>query len=638
VEAEPAPEPVFKEIPAMRTRYLLATLIVAGLALVISLPSPAGEAPSKEKIDKLIEQMGSGTFREREKATKELAAIGLPALEALRKATKSDDAEVRKRAGDLLPKLEIQAESKRVLAPKTLRLVYKDTPLSEAVADFQKQSGYSIRLHDPDDKLKDRKITLDTGKTTFWHALELFCAKAELTEASMQDLIQAPQLPIAVPGGGAPGAPAAPVPPPAVKPAPPAKKPAPAAPAAQAPPAPALNPAPQPAAAPAAKPAIARGGRVFMPGMPGQIVLKAGKSKKQPTDDGSAVRVRALPKSDTFGKAPEGEVIVALEVSPEPRLQWQAFQSLRIDKAVDDQDQKLNQVVPQVEGGAGGFGGVAAPPAPWPAARPIVMWGGLHQMVPVQLKKGAKAAKSLKELKGVLTAQLLTEARPMITADKLDKAAGKVFKGEVGGSIKILEVKSEEKQTTLRLEFEQPPSDKVVPAQPNAMPGAGVPIGVLRPGVKIRPAPVPAAPAAPAPAAPPPAAPAAPAPADPPPGLAAQAPAAPLPAAPPAPPQVQIQIAVGGGGGGAFAGPMQVAGPVNGLSVQDAKGNALPLQVRQTQFRMVQQGNGVPMQTITYTLVCQHGKDKGQPNKVVYLGRKRVTVEIPFVLKDVPLP
>jgi hypothetical protein len=147
----------------MRTRYLLAALIVAGLALVISLPSPADEAPSKEKIDKLIEQMGSGTFSEREKATKELAAIGPPALEALRKAAKSDDAEVRKRAKELIPKIERQAEIKRVLAPKRVHLVYKDTPLGEAVADFQKKSGYRIYLHDPEGKLKERKITLETA-------------------------------------------------------------------------------------------------------------------------------------------------------------------------------------------------------------------------------------------------------------------------------------------------------------------------------------------------------------------------------------------------------------------------------------------------------------------------------------------
>src|SRR5262245_1124168 len=166
----------------MRSRYLLLALLIgAGLALVSSLPTSAGETADKEKIDKLIEQMGSGTFTERQKATKELAALGVPALEALRKAAKNDDPEVRKRADELVKKIEKEAASAQLLAPKRIHLVYKDTPVNEALADFHKKSGYNIYLHDPEGKLKERTITLDTGETTFWRAYELFCAKAGLT-------------------------------------------------------------------------------------------------------------------------------------------------------------------------------------------------------------------------------------------------------------------------------------------------------------------------------------------------------------------------------------------------------------------------------------------------------------------------
>jgi hypothetical protein len=553
----------------MRSRYLLAALIVAGMALLTSLPSPADEAPSKDKIAKLIEKMGSGTFTEREAATKELAAIGVPALEALRQAVKSDDPEVRKRAEEIIPKIEIQVESKRVLTPKRVHLVYKDTPLSEALADFQKQSGATIQLHDPQGKLKERKITLDTEKTTFWRALTLFCDQAELSEASREDLIQMRQPP-AVPAG---------------------------------------NAAPAPGGPPAARPALALPVRILSQG---QIILKDGKAKQLPTDDRSAVRCRALSKADLFGKAPQGEVIVPLEVSAEPRLQWQSTQSVRIDKAVDDQDQKLTQVIPQVEGVANGLpGGGVMVARGMPQAR---MWDPIHQLVPVQLKRGDKAAKALQELRGVVTAQLLAEARPMIIADKLDKAAGKVFKGDIGGSIKVLEVKAEEKQTTIRLELEQPSLDKVVPAAPDSMPGLGIRPAPRLPRVGAKVAPAPAAPPG---------------------GLAAQP-----PAPPPAPaPQPGVQIQIGAGGGViANGGPMRVAGAIiNGLSIQDDKDRALPIQLQQTQFRVVQ-GNGGRIPTPIYTLVCQHDKDKGQPAKVVYLGRKRVTVEIPFTLKDVPLP
>src|SRR5262249_20237677 len=185
----------------MRSRYLLLALLLGvGLTLVASLPSPAVENADKEKIARLIDQLGSGVFTERQKATKELVAIGAPALEALRKAAQSEDAEVRKRANELVQKVEKEALSARLLAPKRLHLVYKDTPVPEAVDDFQKKSGYNIYLHDPEGKLKERTITLDTGETTFWHAYELFCAKAGLTEATIQDVIQARP-----PAGGAPG-------------------------------------------------------------------------------------------------------------------------------------------------------------------------------------------------------------------------------------------------------------------------------------------------------------------------------------------------------------------------------------------------------------------------------------------------
>lgn len=526
----------------MSTRYLLAASIFAGATLLMALACPAGETPTKERIDRLIEQLGSNNFAEREKASKELEATGLPALEALRQAAKSDDAEVRKRAETLLPKIEMQAESIRVLAPKRVHLVYKDTPLGEAVADFQKKSGYTIRLHQPDDKLKERRITLDTGETTFWHAVALFCDKAELSEASMADLAQAMQAPR---GAGVP---------------------------------------------------VAGPRRVFVPGMNGQLTLKDGKATKASADDRCAIRIRVLAKTDLFGKVPEGEILVPLEVTPEPRLQVQIYQSIRIDKAVDDRGQKLAQVIPQVQGAAG-IGGnlVLAPPGvaagmnagqvPFIGQR-VVGWGGLGQQVPLQLKKGDKDAKSLKELKGSITAKLLVAPRPVITVDKLDKAAGKTFKGEEGGSIKIIGFASEAKQTTIELECEPPSYDKVAPVQPNMAAGA-IRLGVAAPRVKAQPMPVPI-----------------------------------------------------GRGGAAASAPPQLMDNMNGLSIHDDKGNTLPIDRGRSrvQVSLMQQGNGGAKRTVTYTLCCPHDKDKKNPAKVVYLGRKRATVEIPFALKDVPLP
>src|SRR5262245_37824411 len=158
---------------------------VVALALGLSvLAVRAEDRPDAAQISKLIEQMGSGDFDEREKATRALDQIGAPALEALRKATSSDDAEIKKRAQELVGAIERRAESRQLLGPKMVRLQFKDTPLAEAVADLSKRSGYPILLNDPEGKLKDVKVTLDTGETTFWQALDLFCQKAGLVEGN----------------------------------------------------------------------------------------------------------------------------------------------------------------------------------------------------------------------------------------------------------------------------------------------------------------------------------------------------------------------------------------------------------------------------------------------------------------------
>jgi hypothetical protein len=602
----------------IRCRFLLPALLAGlGVALPSSLPAPAGETSRAEKINKLIEQMGSGAFAERERATKELDTIGVPALEALRKAATSEDAEIKRRAQELLSKIEKRAESDRILSATRVHLAYTNTPIGEAVADIQKKSGYLIHLHDPEEKLKERKITLDTGETTFWHAFGLFCAKAGLVEATMQDLMQP---------GGAPGVPRPILKPPIGQPAPgalPAVRPAaPAKGIGLAFQAPAVQPPPAPPGAGPGGPAFmpGRAGIPFVPGTPGLILLKDGKPRKLPADDTSAIRIVALTESDRFGPAPEGEVLLPLEVTPEPRLQWQSLQSIHIDKALDDRGQSLAQITPQVPGGPG-FPG-AAPGMMRPIlGRPVALWGGVHPQVAVHFKKGEKAARLLKELKGVISAQVLTEPKPIITADNLAKAAGKTFKGAEGGSIKILDVKTDEqKSTTIRFEFDQPRLDNVLPF---GGPAANAPVMPLQPILR-RP---PAVPALPAPPPPPPKGG---------PGFAAQPPAV----------QVQVQgqgaiqfqgggqaiIAIGQGGG-----PV-VMGAINGLTVQDGKGNTLPVQMGPQQFRMVAQPGGGNALTATYTLLCQPAKGQGEPAKLVYLGRKRATIDIPFTLKDVPLP
>src|SRR5690348_7394950 len=117
-------------------------LLVGGLGLGLAGGATPADSGGDERVPRLIRQLGSDQFREREAATDALDGLGAAALEPLRKATKSEDAEVRRRAADLVQRIEKRVETARILAPLRVRLVYQDTPVADAVADFARKSGY----------------------------------------------------------------------------------------------------------------------------------------------------------------------------------------------------------------------------------------------------------------------------------------------------------------------------------------------------------------------------------------------------------------------------------------------------------------------------------------------------------------
>src|SRR5262245_32636522 len=114
---------------------LFAGLALAALALVPARADRIDKA-AKPTAAKLVEQLGSDSFNVRKKAYEQLEAMGAPALEELRKATTSTDLEVSRKSKELVAKIEKQAASAAVLAPKQVHLVYKDTPIKDAVADL----------------------------------------------------------------------------------------------------------------------------------------------------------------------------------------------------------------------------------------------------------------------------------------------------------------------------------------------------------------------------------------------------------------------------------------------------------------------------------------------------------------------
>jgi hypothetical protein len=138
-------------------------LLILALAAA-SMPVSAAEdkAPPDEK---LIEQLGSSDFAQRERAARMLQARGPAALPALRKAKTHRDAEVRRRVLAMIPILETAA----ALAPKRVTLGREPRTLSAILQEIEKQTGYRI---DRDDKEDGRLFRIEMKGASFWEAME----------------------------------------------------------------------------------------------------------------------------------------------------------------------------------------------------------------------------------------------------------------------------------------------------------------------------------------------------------------------------------------------------------------------------------------------------------------------------------
>jgi hypothetical protein len=532
----------------MRTLDFRVILLVAfGLGALAALPGAAGEkAPDAAKIAKLVTQLGSLSYEEREQATQELDAIGAPALDALRDAIKGDDLEVRRRSEELIERIEKRVESDRALAPTRLHLTCTDTPVSDAVAELAKKSAYPITLFDPTNTLHNRKVTLDTGETTFWEALDQLCRKAGLSEESYVSLRLDANIAHALPPQFLPAVP------------------------------------PQPAVQPRQR------GVVSAVPQAETLVLVDRKPKDLPTCYVGAARFRALTDPEHPSVPMSDALAVPLQITLEPRIAWQRLVSFRIDKVLDDQEQTLAQLAEEPPQPALGRARPNAIRAGQALPRPGTGIGFYErqQVILARLQKGAKETRLLRELQGVITAEVRTPPEPLITVENILQATGKTVEGAKGGFIKVLDAsKNAQGDVQLRLELDYPPG--VVPHDP---------VGL---GARLQ---------------------------------ALQAQALPIPAVPNGPggigvAQLQLQLAPQAGPG-ALTVVHQVG--LDGLSLLDEKGKKLePSGLRQS-FRA-----GPGGLTCEYTLTYRHRQGQPEPARLVLSGSRLVMVDMPFTFKNV---
>lgn len=419
----------------MNCRRVWSLLVVSVLFAWIS----GSQAADKVQIAKLIDQLGSDAYVEREEASKKLDEIGVPALDDLKKAVSSSDAEVQRRARDLVAKIDRRVQAVKVLAPAKVHLKFDNVPLADALREVANKSGIPLTYQGDASILASRRITLDTGEVTFWEAFDRFCAQAGLADKksegmSVEERAQwvanrrqklAPQR---------------------------------------------ARVQQEPEEEHTKKKEAAA--HVYKPAKPIQpdltpVVLFDRKGNVPVACYAGALRIRQDADRKEKDSGTPGEFAVPLLLSVEPRLRAVNVTGLSIEKATDDQGQQLSLLASDNNAGQplGNFnaafaanGNVVFAPAPVAPVAPTASSAIAQEPVSIHLKKGEKPTKCLKEVKGVVTVQVQTAPQEFVTVDKVLESTGKTVKGERGGSITLHEAtKLAQGNYRLRLEMEAPP-------------------------------------------------------------------------------------------------------------------------------------------------------------------------------------
>ncbi|MCS6865277.1 MAG: HEAT repeat domain-containing protein [Gemmataceae bacterium] len=169
-------------------------LLVVGLVLVTALmvvaraepdyyaiaattppPRVAEDAP-EPATKKLIEELGSDDWRMREKASRELAALGEKALPYLRKALlDGDNPEVRQRLLVLVRRMERAV----LVEPKRITLKAQDQTCKQILDAMAQQTGYRMEFQAFGPQA-EAKYTFDFQNTPFWQAVDALANTAGL--------------------------------------------------------------------------------------------------------------------------------------------------------------------------------------------------------------------------------------------------------------------------------------------------------------------------------------------------------------------------------------------------------------------------------------------------------------------------
>lgn len=145
-----------------------ATGVFALSFATLTAQEKAPAKPGAEPLERLIEKLSSRDYKTREAASHSLESFGFESLPKLRAALGvATNAEARKRLAAAVQNLE----RAQILSPKRLTIKLTDRPLSEAIREIKKQTGYPIFNQSGNNP----NVTLDMQNATFWEVMDRLC-------------------------------------------------------------------------------------------------------------------------------------------------------------------------------------------------------------------------------------------------------------------------------------------------------------------------------------------------------------------------------------------------------------------------------------------------------------------------------
>ncbi|HZL71228.1 MAG TPA: hypothetical protein VFC86_02110, partial [Planctomycetota bacterium] len=136
--------------------------------------------PIEDRLRVLVEKLGAEDLEAREQASKEMLAIGLPALPGLEKRLADlPEGEVRARIKAVVDRFRRLAKVADVSPQiRFVTLSAKETPLRDVLAEISRRSGVTV---DCADDVAARPVTLDLKAQPFLQALDRVClARSDL--------------------------------------------------------------------------------------------------------------------------------------------------------------------------------------------------------------------------------------------------------------------------------------------------------------------------------------------------------------------------------------------------------------------------------------------------------------------------